>query len=223
MGFVQKSFSKITTALFTMVLGVLLIIANHSTSVGDYENISTFIGVVCLIVSILSLILECLIALLKKKRFLNSEIASAAFVLSIGIFFVSEKLLAVTIIEFIFEFIPYLFLVFGVLLFTDALATTIRSKKLGYLRETLPLNVFELLLSLLVIVLGAISIKDNTELAKNKFLVFGIILVIYSSAALVLYFFAPSLITRVEEANESSLNINKAEAIDEEKDEEIID
>ncbi len=222
MSLIQKSLSKIITSSIILVLGILFIIANQSSKSGDYANIATFLGVVAIIVSIISLSLELLLSVLKRKRLFTPEAVSSASILAIGIFFVADKLDAILIISFLLEFIPYLFIVLGFLVLVDGLLALARASKAQILKQALPLLICEFVLAAIVIIIGAISLGDNTAVARNKFLVFGIILVIYSSIALLLLFLAPTILIKIAgEELENESKINKAEAIDEVNDDEI--
>ena len=199
--FVKLSFSKLVGCIITFIIGILCIIANQSSKQGDYENISTFLGVVIMISSILSLTFDILIYILAKKRLTTVDTLSQAFLLALGLFFICDKMVAADLIRLLLNYIPYAFVVLGSLLLLDSIVTCIRSKNDGMLKTVYPYLIAESLTALVTIILGAIALDSSTALAQNKFLIFGIMLVIYSSAMILLIIFMPSIRVKVGQDN----------------------
>lgn len=216
MAFVKNSISKWITAALVLILGILCCIANGSSNLGDYENISLFLGWVFIILGSLALVLGLIVALLNKKTFASSDMISAGALLAAGIFFVADKTVAVVLIGALLNYVPYVMIVVGFVIAVDAILILVFGILKKNLKPSLILFIAEIIMAILAIVLGAIALDSKSALGENKFLIFGIMLIIYAVLIVLATFFSPTLVVvfKRDEAKKDSIDAEVVTAED---------
>ena len=204
--FVNK-ISAIITSVVILVIGILCIVANSAEDASAFEGISLTLGITFIIVSSVAILLEVvLLCLAKGGLLLKAAVLSAGVLLALGIFFVANKTSAGTLLAMFLEFVPYVMIVVGSLLVLDALFTLIFGlvNKEG-LKGVIIVFAIKLVIGALAILLGALALGNNW-LGNNKFLIFGIILIVYAVYNVLVSLFAPKLafvaIVKTDESKE---------------------
>ena len=188
--------SAIITAVVVLVIGILCIVANSAENGEDrveaFKGISVTLGVVFIVVAVLALCLEITILVLAKGgALIKASAIASAVLLALGIFFVSYKESAGNLLAMFLDFVPIVMVVVGSLVVLDAILTLV----FGLLRKdnlkgVLIVFAIKLVIGALAILLGALAMGDNW-LGNNKFLIFGIILILYAILTVLGAFFAP--------------------------------
>ena len=187
-----KKITTITSYAIVLVIGILCIVANSADNLDAFEAISITMGVTFIVVASLGLLVDLILGFLKKGNFLTASTLSNGVLLALGIFFVSDKTIGGNMIYYFVNYVPYVVLVIGVLLAVDACFTLV----FGFMNKNvkksavIAASVIKLVLAALAIILGALAMGDNA-LGNNKFLIFGIVLIVYAIAGCALALFAP--------------------------------
>ena len=123
-----EKISAIITAAVVLVIGILCIVANSAEegSAEAFEGISLTLGIVFIIVAALALVFEIvLLVMAKGGLLLKASAISSGVLLALGIFFVTNKTAAGTLLAMFLEFVPYVMIVVGSLLVLDAIFTLV--------------------------------------------------------------------------------------------------
>ena len=189
-----EKISAIITAIVVLVIGILCIVANSAEegNAEAFEGISLTLGIVFIIVAALALVFEIvLLVMAKGGLLLKASTISSGVLLALGIFFVANKTAAGTLLAMFLEFVPYVMIVVGSLLVLDAIFTLvfglIKKEKVA---PVMIVFAIKLVIGALAILLGAIALGDNW-LGNNKFLIFGIVLIVYAVYSVLVTLFAP--------------------------------
>ena len=201
---ISEKISILLTSVVVAVIGILCIIANSAEDSAAFENISLTIGIVLIIVAALALILELVILILAKGGSLLGAAAIAnSVLLAIGIYFVANTYSAGSLLALFLDFVPYAMLVVGSLVAVDAVLTLVFGLvNKEETKKVVIAFVIKLVVAALAILLGAIAMGDNW-LGNNKFLIFGIVLIVYAVYNVLIAFLAPTFTVKAVIVNDS--------------------
>ena len=170
-----KALTTWITAAVILTVGILCCAANGGD--GDaYEGISLVMGITFIILGSLSILANTIVS----RRVATASGISAGVLLATGIWFVSSRATAGALIALICDYVPYIMVVLGFILVVDAVVILIISL-IKKLKGVIVLFAVEVLVGAAAIVLGAFGMGTDNGIADNKFLIFGIIVIIYAA------------------------------------------
>ena len=171
----SKLLSKLIIGGVILTIAILCFIVNGKNQAGldAFEAISVVIGVTLIVIASLALFATIFL----KKRVLTPESAGAASLLAVGIFFVCNKMIGGDILYYLVEYVPYELTVVGCVIIADAVVLIVRAAKAktgGY-----ELVIGEAVIGGITLLLGILALTVD-GIKENKFLILGVILLIYS-------------------------------------------
>ena len=172
----SKFLTRMIAGALLLTIGILCFIVNSKSkgSGNAFEAISIVSGVVLIILAALLFAA----VLLLKRRVAVPEGLSAATLLSVGIFFVCDKTMGGMILTYIVEYVPYELVVVGSVFIVDAiiiLVLALRNKTNGYLITVIT----ECFTGGVTLLFGILALAVD-GIKENKFLILGIILIIFA-------------------------------------------
>ena len=170
-----KAMTTWITAAVVLTVGILCCIANGGD--GDaYKGISLVMGITFIVLGSLSILANAIVS----RRSATVGGISAGILLATGIWFVASRATDATLIALICDYVPYVMVVLGFILVVDALVIIVIAlvKKV---KEVIILAIIEILVGAAAIVFGAFGMGTDNAIANNKFLIFGIIVIVYAA------------------------------------------
>lgn len=172
----SKFLSKAIVGVVMFTIAILCFVVNSRSknSSGAFEAISIVMGVTFIVVASLAFLATMLI----KRRIATPEGLAAASLLAVGIFFAADKTVGGMILTYIVEYVPYELVVVGSVFIADAiliLCLALKNKTNNYM---IPV-VAECITGGITLLLGILAFTVD-GIKNNKFLILGIILIIYS-------------------------------------------
>ena len=173
---ISKLISKAILGALLLTIAILCFVVNSkSKGSGDaFQAISIVMGVVFIVLAALVIVA----AGVMKKRIFTPESLGAASFLALGIFFVADKTVGGMILTYIVEYVPYELVVVGSVFVADAILLLVLqlTKKSG--NNTLAV-VAEVVTGGITLLLGILAFAV-AGIRDNKFLILGIILLVYA-------------------------------------------
>ena len=170
----SKLLSKLIIGGVILTIAILCFIANGDAKSGAFGAISVVMGVTLLVVGALTV----LASILLKNRVLTLESAGAASILALGIFLVSEQEVGGTLLKYVVQYVPYELVVVGVLLLADVVFILV--KRATNKTEGIMVPVIgEVVAGSITLLLGILALTVD-GIKNNKFVILGVVLLIYS-------------------------------------------
>lgn len=223
MDFVRKSLNKWIQAAIVMVIGILVIVAGaqmgSNNDPSDTINaISLILGIVLLVIGSFGILAGIFASIFSKQGFASAALTSG-IILAAGIWFVVYKD-AYTLIAMLIQFLPFVLIAAGCILFVDAGISAIPGIKGKKWKAVIPALVVGALLAIASIVIGALCIaKDSngysTIIPGNvQLIIFGVIVLVYSIFMVLSTFIVIPVATAVVVEQKEAPKEEKAEEVE---------
>lgn len=211
MEFVKKSLSKWIIASIIFVVGLLCVItgaASGETSADAFAAISKTIGITFIVLGALIVIIALAGAIATKGEVSFAAVGlGAASLLAAGIFCVVDGNIAGALILAFISFVPYLLIVAGAIIATDAVLVLVFGFVNKNTKPAVVAFVGELICAAISIVLGALCIGNDPVISRDaQLIVFGILVMSYAVFAILATFLKTPRVVVVAKAKTESVD-----------------